>query len=80
MYEASVPTESGLLSDLVRRVAEAKGVEPTDLPPLGYSVDPEALEALVSGEAPEGMAVSFEYCGFDVTVDTDGTVDVAERD
>lgn len=60
-------------------VAAATGRAPRLLPPLDRHVDIEALESfLVSGTGPSDgcLTVSFDYEGVEVTVDTDGGIDV----
>lgn len=66
---------------VVEAVATREGVDPTELrPKLNDVVDPDALDRLFSDgsatrEAPTGH-VEFRYCGYDVTVFSDGRVDV----
>ncbi|ELZ23653.1 hypothetical protein C475_15318 [Halosimplex carlsbadense 2-9-1] len=58
-------------------VAERVGVDVLDLStPLYDAVDPEALDAFyrTSGDERAATRVSFEYCGYEVTVSGDGTV------
>ena len=68
---------------VVEVVAEREGVDPTELRPrLNDVVDPDALDALFSDRddergAPTGH-VAFRYCGYDVTVSSDGRVDVRD--
>lgn len=68
---------------VVEKVAEQEGVSPTALSrPLNEVVDPEALDALFEPQ-PDGRPrgdgrVEFEYYGYMVTVDVDGTVTVDE--
>lgn len=77
-YDASEPEQLSLA--VVDAVADAEGVEATDLAPLYYTIDPAALDALVrppvtvDGE-PTGE-VRFSYHGYDVTVRSDGTVEL----
>lgn len=69
-------TESGPAHEqVVRAVANADGVGPTDLQPLYETVDPEALDALF--EPGVDGTVAFTYEGHDVVIDSaDGvTVD-----
>jgi hypothetical protein len=58
---------------VVEAVADHEGVAPTDLPPLADAVDPESLDAVV-----DDGRLSFEYCGYDVTVHADGSVSLGE--
>ena len=58
---------------IVEAVAEREGTTPFDLrPPLYYTVNPEALERLLGGNAE--ITVTFEYNGYVVTVRNDGSV------
>lgn len=57
-------------------VADAKGVDPLDLsPPLTEVINPSALDELFWNTHATGRVV-FEYSGYEVTVHSDGTVDV----
>lgn len=72
-------SRSGLsiAEEVVESVADETGTDPLSLPPLAETLDPDALNALIDGLA-DGT-VSFRYAGCDVTVESDGTVGVAER-
>lgn len=59
---------------VVRAVADADGVDPTDLPPLYAAVDPDALDAMFRGRT--AGSVTFEYTGYTVTVDASADVTV----
>ena len=74
-WSATAPTEA-----VVRTVAIAADAEPTEIEPIFRSIDPDALDALV-GSAGDGsrsapVTVSFSFVGHDVTVGSDGTVEV----
>ena len=58
---------------VVEAVAAREDVAPTDLPPLADAVDPGALDAV-----GDGGRLSFEYCGYAVTVHADGSVSLGE--
>lgn len=60
---------------VVGAVADAKAVDPLDLPPLYEAVDPDALGDLVGGAAG-GARIEFAYAGCRVVVRGDGTVAV----
>jgi hypothetical protein len=68
---------------VVEAVARRKGVDPTELETrLNDVVDPDALDRLFSDgsgarEPPTGR-VEFRYCGYDVTVSSDGRVTVSD--
>lgn len=60
-------------------VAAVLGVEPTDLTPLGESVDPEALDQVVNPAVGPGngpVSVDFRYEGVDVFVDSGRIVEL----
>jgi hypothetical protein len=68
---------------VIEAVAEREGVSPTELSrPLNEVVDPEALDALFepqpNGRPRSDGRVEFEYYGYTVTVDVDGTVTVED--
>lgn len=69
--------------DIVERVAELEGTDPTTLtPPLYAAIDPEALDSLCqpsdTATRQTGARVSFTYCGYDVDVREDGEISVTE--
>ena len=74
----SIGTEERTASEAVlAAVAERLGIEAWELRvPLYEAVDPEALDALFLGTVGH---VTFEYHGFGVTVDADGSVHLVER-
>ncbi|WP_222919684.1 HalOD1 output domain-containing protein [Natrinema sp. SYSU A 869] len=68
---------------VIEAVADAEDVPMTAVSPPDYQslhdvVDPTALDALFAdrsnGVNRPGGTVSFSFCGYDVTVDQDGTV------
>lgn len=64
---------------VIESVAEAAGVPPEDLsPPLYETIDPDALDSLVTSTSTD-VAVSFEFNGYDVEVNANGSVSVALR-
>lgn len=56
------------------RVAERRGVDATELRPLSEAVNPDALEVLFTDGVSHSAigSISFEYEGFDVTVEKHG--------
>ncbi|QLG50772.1 HalOD1 output domain-containing protein [Natrinema halophilum] len=72
---------------VIEAIAEAEDVQTTDVNPPAYEslyavVDPDALDALFGGRSSGANgsrgSVSFEFCGYDVTVDGEGTVVLEE--
>lgn len=72
---------------VIEAVAEAEDVPPSELHPPQYEplhavIDPEALDALFArrstGEPRPRGKISFPFCGYDVTIERDGTVTLEE--
>lgn len=65
---------------VVERVAHAKGVDFTELPPLYEAIDTDALDTLFLPRAPgaagDGPCVEFSYAGFEVVVRSPRDIDV----
>lgn len=68
-------------TNVVLSIAALEGVGPIDLPPLAETVDPDALNRVFSLSAEVNGSISFEYAGYDVTVSSDGKLEIVpERD
>lgn len=67
-----------LVMTIIEGVAASSGTEPMELPPLGHTIDPEAIEALVDGDGFCDLA--FTYYDHVVTVEGDGHVRVSSLD
>ncbi|MFB6166293.1 MAG: HalOD1 output domain-containing protein [Haloarculaceae archaeon] len=63
---------------VVTAVADAEGVDPTDLEPLFDVVDPDALDALFAG-GDASVELTFNYAGYAVTVRGVEDVSLSER-
>lgn len=65
---------------IVERIADAEGVAPNDLDACLYDViDPDALNELFANRDTDTAilgTVSFEFHGYDVTVQRDSTVEI----
>ncbi len=61
---------------VVRAVANHADADPLELPRLYDTVDPEALDAVV--DALSDGEVSFRYAGYAITVESSGTVELAD--
>ena len=79
--------ETSLSYEVIRAVAEREGVDPIDIEPPEYEplydvLNPEALDALFAPResgTPRGAGrIEFTYCGYDVVVDSDGTVELRD--
>jgi hypothetical protein len=73
-FEVSFDPSTDRPSDVVvRAVAVATDEEPTRLPPLAYSVDPDALDACAVADRPP-VTLRFPYAGYRVVLSTDGSL------
>lgn len=66
--------EKEITVTVAQAVADALDTPIDELPPLADSIDPDALDAIVSNEPPSGAAVSFSYAGRRVVVHKGKTV------
>lgn len=73
--------------DVITAVAEREGVDPVDLEPPEYEalynvINPEALDSLFAtrenGQQRTTGRIEFPFCGYQVTVTSDGEVEVAD--
>ncbi|WP_247379703.1 HalOD1 output domain-containing protein [Halorientalis brevis] len=76
--------EHATLSEkVITDIAKREGVSPTELTPLHAVVDPDALDALFQ-PTPDSVRmdgdVSFRYCGYRVTANADGCVELTRLD
>ena len=75
--------EQGVAVAVIEAVAAAAGRDPTELPPLYETVDPDALDSLFAHRrqrsAPDECRFAFAYAGYDVVVSDGSCVRVRER-
>jgi len=69
---------------VVEAVAEAEGVDPTDLEPLYGTVDPDALDTLLQPRVdaagdPPVEEVKLRYQGHEVRITASGRVELADK-
>lgn len=73
-----VVTHMHLSTKIIENVAEFKGVDPVDLPPLYSVLDPDALDALfgpaMNGTKRGGGTIEFTYAQQHIRVHADGRV------
>ena len=71
-------SDESLPARIVRLVAVASDRNPIELEPLGHVIDADALGQLVGprsgGTAKTEIEVSFDYEGYRVEIDANGTV------
>lgn len=58
---------------LVEKLAEARNLDPRDLPPLGRTIDLEALDTFIESAQSE-LTIEFSIQGHAVTVTGDGVI------
>lgn len=67
-------------SRVIEAVAAAEGIDPTELPARLYEViDPDALDSLFTSDTIQTGTVTFAFCGYDVTITEEGTVEVEDE-
>ena len=71
------PVDS-ISSTIVRRVAAHTEKDPIELPPLYETIDPDALDEVMTSGSAAGSSVSvrFTYAGLYVTATAEGTVEL----
>ncbi|AEM55829.1 hypothetical protein HISP_01065 [Haloarcula hispanica N601] len=67
--------DQSIVTAVVRAVATAERRPVETLPPLADSINPDALTTCIADSNTDGH-VAFDYSGYRVVVDTDGTVTV----
>ena len=82
--ERPITAEYNSIAEMVlTAVAEREDTSPTSLDPLYDVIDPDALNGLFAptngGNARASGRVVFSYCGYEVTVTSDGSVRVDEH-
>lgn len=76
------PDERSPSEDVLLTVAEAEGVDPSEITPRLYDiVDPDALDRLVDcgTQSSSAVTVTFDYAGWHVRVDSGGEVTLTGR-
>ena len=74
-------SDSSATEAVIRALADAVGVEPTELPPLFDTVDPDAINALFdpSDRATDGNTLlSFQVDTWNVFIRSDGRIRVCD--
>ncbi|QCC47269.1 HalOD1 output domain-containing protein [Halobellus limi] len=66
---------TSLAVEILRKIARLEGDDVADLPPLGRTIDVEAVEQVAQ---TEGTRISFRYLGYEVVV-ADGQVAINDR-
>lgn len=65
-----------MTESVVAAVAECEGTTEEELEPLWNEIDPDALESLFRNSSGQ---VTFEYCGYTVTIDAAKNVELSEN-
>lgn len=64
---------------IITVVSTITGKDPVDLDPIHESIDPDALDALFTAEFSSVNRLTFQYCGYEITVGTDDVVEVVSK-
>lgn len=75
------PSTEPVSTTVITAIADTKDVDPTELPPLYYAIDPDALDQVFQSHVQSGpVQVQFTFAGCDVTVTSDSQVTVTPTD
>lgn len=64
---------------VVRAAAAVRNEELTEMEPLYYAIDSDALDRLFTSPCTRAVTVRFDYAGLTIVVDSSGTVRVEEE-
>ncbi|WP_290809998.1 HalOD1 output domain-containing protein [Halovivax sp.] len=62
--------DSEITLAIVEMVADRKGVDPIELPPLYEVADPDALERVLAESETEALSIQFGYAGYRVRIES----------
>lgn len=77
-FPSNVTETENLIHDIVEAVADAGEIDPTELPPLYNTIDPDALNALFRSSEME-MTAALSYHGYDIIVHSGGDITVDKK-
>ncbi len=66
-------------TEIIRKIAAVTGEEPTELPPIYDTIDPEALDKIVNSVASEDFEIEFVYGDYRVMIDETGVVTIDNK-
>ena len=72
----AMPADSEIAVKIVRKVASLKGVDPVDLPPLYDTVDPDALETILTENDAATFLIHFNYTGYRVWIESEQEISI----
>lgn len=78
-YRASCDSTGSMSLAIISTLAAVSGTDPRESEPLYATVDPDALDSLVS-TAGDDIRIAFEHAGYHVVVDGTREITVAESD
>ncbi len=84
LTSSKVDDIGNVTEDVVEIIADIEGIDPTELTPPLYSViDPDALNSLFQSSASDDLSpsvcVSFQYCGYEVHIESDGELTILNK-
>lgn len=74
MARSAAPSTS---EAIVTKIAEERGIEPSELSPLYECLDGEVLDALIASMNDDNGAIHFVYHGHAITAHADGRTDLS---
>jgi hypothetical protein len=74
-----MPVDKSPVFAVLNAVAAKEGVSVVNLPPINKSVDPDALETLVT-ETKSSVRIEFQYLEYQVTITATGDIEIDEID
>ncbi|WP_410767665.1 HalOD1 output domain-containing protein [Haloferax sp. DFSO60] len=77
-YRTTPTGDEPLGTSLVLCIASIKNTLPTQLPPLARTIDPDALDAIFADA--QNARLSFSYAGFDITIDSNDSIELRPLD
>lgn len=75
-------TTSSLEQSIIKLLTALENVPQDELPPLYPRLDVEAVEQVLLGRKNvprQDVSVNFNYCGYDVTIDSQGMITAVEK-
>lgn len=70
------PPDGKLTTRIISELADQTDTDPFSLTPIAESIDPDALETLLTGSRGSDVRVTFRHGGYQITVDSTGSLDI----
>lgn len=76
MSTTATVSDRDVCFEIINHIAELEDTSPGDLPPLYEVVDPDHLDALLDSD---GVQIVFSYCGYQITLTSEGVQRITEN-